>query len=285
MSTTGIDQALYDDWHVIADIEGLQANSSRTTTLFEIELNIESNAQNDSFDVSISKTGQRIESKTRYGFLWACLGDPKQDIIEIMEAEEADRHVISGGSFGVHTSGLRVVENFLDMAHFPFVHTDYLGVEPHTEVPPYNVGSNESAEVMASECRFYQPVASPTAEGGIMADYEYMVYRPYTVALLKTNPVQPHRRDFIALFIQPVTEDRCVAHTFLCYLEDSMGAAEVRWFMQLIFSQDKPILENQVPKLLPLDPRAETPIRADAVSISYRDWLRRTGVRYGANPV
>ncbi|CDX36185.1 hypothetical protein MPLSOD_270005 [Mesorhizobium sp. SOD10] len=52
----------------------------------------------------------------------------------------------------------------------------------------------------------------------------------------------------------------------------------------MIFAQDKPILENQIPKRLPLDPRAETPIRADAVSVSYRRWLRDRAVTYGAIP-
>jgi phenylpropionate dioxygenase-like ring-hydroxylating dioxygenase large terminal subunit len=54
--------------------------------------------------------------------------------------------------------------------------------------------------------------------------------------------------------------------------------------MQLIFAQDKPILENQVPRRLPLDPRAETPIRADKVAILYRRWLRDHSVNYGAIP-
>ncbi len=54
--------------------------------------------------------------------------------------------------------------------------------------------------------------------------------------------------------------------------------------MQLIFSQDKPILENQLPKRLPLDPRAETPIRADKVAIAYRRWLQDHQVTYGAIP-
>jgi len=63
-----------------------------------------------------------------------------------------------------------------------------------------------------------------------------------------------------------------------------MEAATVRWFMQLIFAQDKPILENQMPKRLPLDPRAETPIRADASSVYYRRWLRERSVTYGAIP-
>ncbi len=55
------------------------------------------------------------------------------------EAEETDRHLISGGFIGANVSGLRLVENFLDKGHFLFVHTDYLGIEPFTDVPPYKV--------------------------------------------------------------------------------------------------------------------------------------------------
>ena len=54
--------------------------------------------------------------------------------------------------------------------------------------------------------------------------------------------------------------------------------------MQLIFAQDKPILENEFPKRLPLDRRAEIPVRADAASIVFRRWLGAHGVTYGAIP-
>jgi hypothetical protein len=47
---------------------------------------------------------------------------------------------------------------------------------------------------------------------------------------------------------------------------------------------DKPILENQFPKLLPLDPRIETPTRADNAAITYRRWLSGLGVTYGVIP-
>ena len=46
---------------------------------------------------------------------------------------------VVGGSIAVGVSGLRVVENFLDMGHFPYVHTGILGAEPHTEVKEYDV--------------------------------------------------------------------------------------------------------------------------------------------------
>ena len=35
---------------------------------------------------------------------------------------------------------------------------------------------------------------------------------------------------------------------------------------------------------LPLDPRAETPIRADKSAIAYRRWLSRKGIAYGVIP-
>lgn len=275
-----IDTALLDDWHVVADLSTLRSECPHETCLLGTDLLIHGVA--DRVRIERKDDGSVVQAAEKYGFLWACLGDPARDILHIPEAFETDRFIVTGGSIAVSVSGLRAVENFLDMGHFPFVHTGWLGEEPHTEVPSYKVEITDQDEVLATQCRFFQPVASPTASGGIMADYEYKVSRPYTVALYKTNPVHPDRMDYIALFVQPVDEENCIAHPLLCYLRDNTNEAELRWFMQLIFAQDKPILENQLPKRLPLDPRAETPIRADASSVFYRRWLRHHNITYGA---
>ena len=277
------DEILVNDWHVVADASSLAGDASLATRLLGIDLTVRCPGAQGAL-VTRSLGGEPVRSAERYGFVWACLGEPKRDIIDIPEAAEADRHLVTGGSIGVKVSGLRAVENFLDMGHFPFVHTGFLGAEPHTEVAPYKVEITETDELLATECKFYQPVASPNAKEGFIVDYIYKVMRPYTVALYKSNPVQKERLDVIVLFVQPVDEENCVAHPFLCYLKDDIDAATVRWFMQLIFAQDKPILENQVPKRLPLDPAAETPIRADASSVYYRRWLRSRHVTYGAIP-
>lgn len=283
MATHCSDRVLLNDWHVVADGSALPANAPFSTCLLGVDLSID--ARNaGAIQIVRTDTGARVNSIQRYGFVWACLGKPERDIVYISEADEPDRHLVSGGSIAVKVSGLRAVENFLDMGHFPFIHTGWLGEEPHTEVVPYKVEITDQDEILATECKFYQPIASPTAREGMIVDYIYKVVRPYTVALYKSNPLQKDRLDVITLFVQPVDEENCVAHPYLCYLKDGMDAATVRSFMQLIFAQDKPILENQVPKRLPLDPRAETPIRADAVSVYYRRWLRDRAVTYGAVP-
>ena len=282
MAARCVDRELLNDWHIVADQESLTQDTAFPTRLLGVDLVVRK--QPDKVQVVRSDTGAALKSAERYGFIWACLDTPWRDIVYIPEANEGDRHLVNGGSIAVKVSGLRAVENFLDMGHFPFVHTGWLGEEPHTEVAPYNVEITAQDEVLATECKFYQPVASPTAKEGFVVDYIYKVIRPYTVALYKSNPIQKHRLDVITLFVQPVDEENCIAHPFLCYLKEGMEAATVRSFMQLIFAQDKPILENQVPRRLPLDPRAETPIRADAVSVSYRRWLRDRAVTYGAIP-
>jgi phenylpropionate dioxygenase-like ring-hydroxylating dioxygenase large terminal subunit len=275
------DDVLVNDWHVVADLAMLKSRAAITTCLLGVQIEVRRLADGGTRVVR-TDLGTAVPSTERYGFVFACLGAPARDVPDFAEAGEDDRYRLTGGSIGVKVSGLRAVENFLDMGHFPFVHTGWLGIEPHTEVEPYKVEVTADDEVLATECKFFQPVASPTARGGMMVDYIYKVLRPYTVCLYKSNPIQTHRLDLIVLFVQPVDEEHCIAHSYLAYIKDQMTEGMVRWFMQLIFAQDKPILENQLPKRLPLDPRAETPIRADAVSVYYRRWLRQKGVTYGA---
>ena len=53
------------------------------------------------------------------------------------------------------------------MAHFPFVHTDILGAEPHTEVRHYTTEIRRDVdEVWATNCEFFQPQAALSASGG-----------------------------------------------------------------------------------------------------------------------
>ena len=276
-----IDPILLHDWHVVGDCAGLARRGRTDTSLFGQRIALELDAGGAP---TVHQGRRALAVRIRYGLIWTSLGAPTRDIVHFPECEEPDRHVLLGGAIGVHVSGLRAVENFLDMAHFPFVHTAYLGIEPYTEVRPYRVSMTDHDEILVEDCLFYQPVASPTASEGIDTDYIYKVMRPYTVVLYKTNPLQPRRKDFIALMLQPVDEERCIAHSVLAYLKDGMESATVRWFMQLIFGQDKRILENQRPLRLPLDPKAETPARADAVSLAYRRWLSAHQVSYGAIP-
>lgn len=234
-------------------------------------------------EIAPSVVADRLATRVKFGYVWTTFGDPGHEIFDIPECDESDRRMLNGGSLIVGVSAPRAVENFLDMGHFPFVHTGLLGIEPRTEVVEYRVETTD-AQLLATECKFYQPVASASAAGGQVTNYTYRVPHPYCVMLYKSVHADPSRMDVIALFNQPMTEERIRAHNFLAIVDDVSTDNTLRHFQQLIFGQDKTILESQYPKRLPLDPRAETPIRADKSAIHYRRWLTGKGLTYGVIP-
>jgi phenylpropionate dioxygenase-like ring-hydroxylating dioxygenase large terminal subunit len=278
-----VESILWDDWHVVAELARLQHVGRFNTTLLGVTVAVSMDAV--SGNVSVRRGGETIaHTEIKYGFVWICLGTPARAIVDFPECREPDRLTATAGSTGVAVSGLRAIENFLDLSHLAFVHAGILGEEPHTEIKSYSVDPLPEGGIIATGCKVYQPKPSPVDSHGFDVDYVYAVLRPYIVVLYKANPVDPTRKDMIALLVQPVSDESCIAHMLTCYPPYQVEPPAVRRFQQLIFGQDRPILENQLPKRLPLDPRAEISVRADGSSAAYRRWLTTAGVRFGAIP-
>lgn len=230
--------------------------------------------------------GRKLPVIIRFGHIWTTLGTPERDLFTIPEADQPGRRLVDVGVVRVRCSPLRAVENFLDIAHFPFVHTDILGAEPYTEVERYEVQIREdSDEVWATKVKFFQPQAAKSAEGGITTEYMYRVPAPTCSVLYKTCPPRPGEWDVITLFVQPLTEELCEVWPWMALYDDDSTMTDMIHFQQMIFVQDRSILENQLPARLPLDPGLEIPTRADMTSIAYRRWLKRHGYTYGAQLV
>jgi len=282
--TKTTNRSALDQWYCIEDLDDIAAAPRRTRLLGQdivmrratdggIQVN---EAQADGSD------GEAMPVKERYGYAWTTLGSPARDILPIPETAEPDRKSVKCGAVNVRASGLRIVENFLDLAHFPFVHTEILGSERDTEVRHYNAEIRRDVdEVWATDCKFFQPQASMAATDGVMIDYVYRVGSPFVVMLYKTCVIAADRWDVICLFVQPMEEDFCRAHPVMFLLDDGTPHATLIQFQQLIFLQDRIILENQRPRLLPLEPRAEIPTRADISSVAYRRWLKEKALTYG----
>lgn len=274
------DPVILNEWHAIADLDEIRRDGLRTLLLGEplrcwIDAGGTARAGTGS--------GRELEVRTDYGYLWTTLGEPAGGVFDVPEAREEDRRTLNAFTVGIEVSAPRAVENFLDIAHFPYVHTGVLGEEPHTEVAEYRVEERDG-ELWAFDCFFYQPRAAAASSQAVLAEYVFRVPHPYNAMLYKSSPSDVERMDAIGIFVHPLTETRIRAHLFISLLDSVSADREIRRFQQGVIAQDKPILENQHPKLLPLDPRAETPIRADRSAIVYRRWLSRLGVTYGVIP-
>jgi len=267
------------DWYPVADIF-CQSHGPRRTRLLGTELTVTGPAE----AATVTDADcNRYPVQLKFDHVWTTLGDAPRPLFDIPEGDEPGRRRVPCGVVHVKCSPLRAVENFLDIAHFPFVHTDILGSEPHTEVSPYRAEiREESDEVWATQVKFFQPQAAKSAAGGITTEYDYRVPAPTVSVLYKTCPPKPEARDVIAIFVQPLTEEECDVWPWMALYDDEASFAGLVQFQQEIFLQDRSILENQRPVKLPLDPKMEIPTRADLTSVAYRRWLKRRGAFYGA---
>jgi phenylpropionate dioxygenase-like ring-hydroxylating dioxygenase large terminal subunit len=183
------------------------------------------------------------------------------------------------GPYEVATSAPRVVENFLDTAHFAHVHAGWLGDAAHPQVPAVEVSHTEDGRPCIERHRAWQPRASASASEGAWVEYRYEVLSPFCALLVK-RPEGAGPADAYAVLACPVEEDRTRAW-FLQFTGDAATpVVELQRFQDTIFGQDRPVLESQRPQRLPLS-GGELHSAADRLSAAYRRWLQTRGVAYG----
>lgn len=212
----------------------------------------------------------------RYGWVWTTLGEPAHDIPVFAEWDDSSYRKIHSGPYAYKATAPRAVENFLDVAHFPFVHAGYLGDANHATIEDYEATIGDDG-VTASNITVWQPDPDGTGVGKNVT-YTYRVYRPTLAYFVKTEK----QRFSIFFPVTPVDEIGCIGWMCMAmnYAFDT-PEEQIRSFQDEVTAQDMPIVESQHPERLPLDLQAELHLRCDRTSIAYRKWLKMMGVTIG----
>jgi phenylpropionate dioxygenase-like ring-hydroxylating dioxygenase large terminal subunit len=69
----------------------------------------------------------------RYGLVWTCVGDPLTGPPHLPELESLGINCAASVPVDVEAGILTAMENFREVAHFPFVHRGTMGTVPHRE--------------------------------------------------------------------------------------------------------------------------------------------------------
>lgn len=279
-----IDPLTLNDWHPVRMSEQVSTKPLKTR-LLGTDIVIARDA-NGTLTGTVLPRGQAADEcllVERYGFVWATLGRPSKPLFELPEfGDGRGRRFVPWGAIGVHTSAPRMVENFVDQGHFAFVHTGILGIEPHTEIADCVVEHDRTTnELWAKECHVYQPKPAATVNEPSVVTYRYRIVRPWAVLFYKSSVIHPDLDNISGLYVQQVEEDLSIAHPFAYHFPGEKSRTQQLHYSQEIFGQDRPILQSQVPKKLPLSIQAEKPTRADRFSVAFRRWLLEGGVSYG----
>ena len=270
------DSSIWNSWYPLGTSSELKRRGATRTWLLDHELAITLYPR----QVSVSCEGRALPVKESLGYVWTSLGEPELPPLSLNEYDEDDRMVMNIWSTPLKCSGLRIVDNVIDNAHFPFIHPGILGDEDHLDLPPYENTIDEDGALWSHRHEAWLPITQSNAE------YTYRIPDPYSVILYIHRPRiegEDQRYDYLGVFAQPMTEESFIAHKMFAWVqEDWMDERQLRSDQQWISAQDKYVLEKHDPKKLPLVPDFECSIRVDSASLAYRNWLREKEVHYGA---
>ena len=227
---------------------------------------------------------QAFEVREAHGLAWVRLAPGASELPAFPAESDARLRKLNCGPYAVATSAPRIVENFLDMAHFAFVHEGWLGARGASTIDDYRVEETPTG-LRATQCKAWQPQSNLHSTAPAQVEYGYEVVAPYTAVLTKVpesgTTAVADWREAIALFIAPVDAERSLCWFRLAVADFDSPDEKLRAFQDTIFRQDQPVLESQQPRRLPLDLRAELHTSADRASSAYRRFLSRQGITFG----
>jgi phenylpropionate dioxygenase-like ring-hydroxylating dioxygenase large terminal subunit len=225
-----------------------------------------------------------LEATVEHGLVWVRLDGTVDTSVPACPAlADPEMKVLAGEPYTWPVAAPRRVENFVDLAHFAFVHDGSLGRRDRP-VPP--LPAVHRVADPAAELRFdYDPPAYPDDPDGtaMLAASAYRMPVPCTVDIEFTYPDGRRRR--LWMTASPIDDATC--RTFWCIgrTDDLAGDDRAHLaFQDRVLAEDEPVVTNQVPPEMLLDPGAELSVRTDRVSIEYRRWLRELASAAPAGP-
>lgn len=211
----------------------------------------------------------------RYGLIWVAMEEPRWPIPELPELEQAGWKTVFCGPYSWDAEASRQIENFTDLAHFPWVHPGLLGDPSRVKVldPPEvkTVGHVLHYQFQRPDARSTQtyPVFPNENRENSVRRTRYELHLPYTIVV---HMDWGGAEKLLYLFnSQPVAEDRCSGYCLIGQNYNLDQSDRVfQEFEDVVFGQDKRMVESQRPEQVPFDLSQELHLRFDSVAVAYR---------------
>jgi phenylpropionate dioxygenase-like ring-hydroxylating dioxygenase large terminal subunit len=231
----------------------------------------------------IPSSAQALSYRTTeaYGLVWICLEEPVAPVPPFPRAEYDDPtwHTFFAFSEEWNTSAARVLENFADWSHIPFVHDGVLGDHELPRANPSEVVEVEDETGFSIRYSYEQLDTSEIYGGGgaLSVRREYVIYPPFTAHLYKVRPTG--ERSLLSLALCPIGPRETKLYLWISRNHDfDRPDDEYRQLSLDVFAQDRAIVETQLPEQIPADLKQELHVKVpDAFSVEFRRVLRRLG--------
>jgi phenylpropionate dioxygenase-like ring-hydroxylating dioxygenase large terminal subunit len=231
----------------------------------------------------------------RYGYIFVFLGDlPEADrppiaelpVLEPVAKAQAAGNKIVTGEFHWKANYERVIENGVDAAHAPFVHSTSFGNPDKPMIDDFELHEKRVGEHLMSST--YTVHLEPPPPQGIWALLRRGKERPPIetgngIFFPNLTFLQVHLPiGIMTLFtaVVPVDEHHSISKWTMCrtFFTQPWAVTLLRADKDSykrtnkIFLEDQPTVEGQRPELVPFELSAELQVKSDAVQLSYRRW-------------
>lgn len=219
-----------------------------------------------------------FRTECRHGMLWVCLDDASTETLpEFPTLHGRDDSALAFGIWTWPMSAARQIENFIDLAHLPFVHASTLGGDQEAKVAPARIEERATSIFLSATFVETVPFETPTR-----CDLTYEVFLPFAIDFSSTpDGATGFRSVNIA---SPVTAHRCRVFQIIVrgapgeIFDDAGPIALPDGGPGVINQQDIDILSTLRIPDLPLTEKAEIHLPVDNVSAAYRRRLRQIGL-------
>jgi phenylpropionate dioxygenase-like ring-hydroxylating dioxygenase large terminal subunit len=215
----------------------------------------------------------------RGGLVWTCLGgEPAHPLPDWPETADPRYRYLHLPPQVWNASAARAIENFLDVAHFSWIHCGTFGNRELPEVQRYELEPKQGGFRMEYPYLAQNPAGSPLPEEKfIQRRMSYELTLPFAARL--AIHYEGNRRYCIFDACAPVSARRVkIFFAVAMDFDHHKSAEEILGWEQRVLAEDKPIVESQRPEELPLDLSEEFHLRFDRASTAYRQGLARLGL-------
>lgn len=211
----------------------------------------------------------------RHGMVFLSPEPPLTELLDIPEAD--DTAFVHGALEPIRArvgAGL-MIDNFCDMAHFPFVHAATIGTPEST-----TFGLAVEREGLGMRVHSRHPFPNredPGVAAGIrplvqQRALEYRYRAPYSICL-RIDYVEAGGTNVLDFYVQPEDDETCRIYTTVHRNDigdDEARLAECIAFERKILDEDLALQERYRDRRLPLDVTAEVHVKADRMTVELR---------------
>jgi phenylpropionate dioxygenase-like ring-hydroxylating dioxygenase large terminal subunit len=218
----------------------------------------------------------KVHVRERYGLVWVCPGMPPGDIAIVPHDDDPAFRRINTGIELWRTSATRMVDNFLDRSHFPWVHAGTFGEGLDPVVPKFSLEELDSDfygyvyEVDANNPD--HAVATSGSDAAVV--HRHMTTGFHLPFIVRSTILYEDGLEHIILMSSTPVDDTTSLFTFVIWRNDdhTMDAETVIAFDRAIGAEDKVMLER-VPGVLSLGPTDLVSVQSDKASVEWRRQL------------